>query len=184
MAIFEKIKKRLLAKIVILGVFVSILYGCGFHLRGWNNAELPKFMERVYISYSGKDYDFLNAMISATNAAGAKIAETKDNASVILQIKSAKAEDRLTGIIGGASANQYLLSFTVHYQLLDNKDHVIMADQFNAATSPYSSNATQQLSNDNQREQIYNNLKQQVANNIILQLQSIDPSVYEVKKHD
>jgi outer membrane lipopolysaccharide assembly protein LptE/RlpB len=59
-----------------------------------------------------------------------------------------------------------------------------MADQFNAATSPYSSNATQQLSNDNQREQIYNNLKHQVANNIILQLQSIDPSVYEVKKHD
>lgn len=182
MAVFAKTKKRLIAKITILGVFLSILYGCGFHLRGWNNAALPKFMERVYIAYPGKDYDFLNAMIAAITAAGAKISDARNNASIVLQIQSAEAHDRLTGIIGGASANQYMLSFTVHYQLLDNQENVIMADQFNAATAPYNSNATQQLSNNSQQQQIYNDLKRQVANNIILQMQSIDPIASEVKK--
>jgi outer membrane lipopolysaccharide assembly protein LptE/RlpB len=82
------------------------------------------------------------------------------------------------GITGGASSNDYILSYNVSYDILNNKNQVILKDQSNSEQQAYTTNATQQLSNNSQQQLIYNNLQSQVANNIIMQIQSISETSY------
>ncbi|MBK2126009.1 LPS assembly lipoprotein LptE [Fangia hongkongensis] len=174
----QTIKKHFLLKLIIVVTFIALLYGCGFHLRGWNEG-MPKFMQKVYIEYKGNDFSFLNTMSSAITSTGAKIVESPEDANLIVNIQNAGSSSRLIGITGGASSNQYMLTYMVSYQVLDNHYHIILNDQITTATQSYNTNATQQLSNNTQQQQLLSDLQSQVANNIVTQIQTISQTQYE-----
>lgn len=179
----RNLKKRLFLKLTLLLAFGALLYGCGFHLRGWNQG-LPKFMQKVSIEYQGKDFAFLNRLSASITATGAEVVKSAEDADVILAIKNAASSSSLVGITGGASANQYMLSYTVSYQILNRQKQVILKDQINSASQRYNSNATQQLSSNAEQQQLIGDLQTQVANNIVLQMQSISKSEYQPAKKD
>ncbi|WP_192482786.1 MULTISPECIES: LPS assembly lipoprotein LptE [Cysteiniphilum] len=164
-------------KLLVIALFVTLLYGCGFHLRGWNEG-MPKFMQKVYISYNGNEFGFINALNSIVTSTGADIVTSAKEANIIIHIKSAAQSSRLVGITGGASSNDYIMSYAVSYDILNNKNQIILKDQTNSAQQTYTTNATQQLSNNSQQQQIYNSLQSQVASNIIMQMQSITEAHY------
>lgn len=170
-------------KLLIIALFVTLLYGCGFHLRGWNEG-MPKFMQKVYISYNGNQFGFINALNSIVTSTGADIVTSAKEANIIIHIKSAAQSSRLVGITGGASSNDYIMSYTVSYDILNNKNQIILKDQINSAQQTYTTNATQQLSNNSQQQQIYNSLQSQVASNIIVQMQSITLEKYNASSSD
>ncbi|WP_162902404.1 LPS-assembly lipoprotein LptE [Facilibium subflavum] len=165
-------------RLTLIMLFAGLLYGCGFHLRGFNQ-ELPKFMQKIYIEYDGNDFSFLNTLHATLNATGATLTTQQKQANIILEIRQAASSQRLVGITGGASSNQYLISYTVDYQLLTSDGQVILANQSNTASQSFNTNATQQLSNDTQKQEIIANLQTQVANNIISQMQSISEQDYQ-----
>ncbi|WP_100551311.1 LPS-assembly lipoprotein LptE [Caedibacter taeniospiralis] len=169
--------KRFNLQLLFILLFTGILYGCGFHLRGWNEG-MPKFMQKIYVSYSGSEFGFINLLNSIITSTGAKLVDSSQNADIIIHIKSATQSRRLVGITGGASSNDYILSYNVGYDILNNKNQVILKDQSNSEQQAYTTNATQQLSNNSQQQLIYNNLQSQVANNIIMQIQSISETSY------
>ncbi|WP_119327842.1 LPS-assembly lipoprotein LptE [Cysteiniphilum halobium] len=170
-------------KLLLIALFVSLLYGCGFHLRGWNEG-MPKFMQKVYINYNGSDFSFINALNSVITSTGAEVVPSAKDANIIIHIKSAAQSSRLVGITGGASSNDYIMSYAVTYDILNNKNKIILKDQNNSAQQTYTTNATQQLSNNTQQQQIYNNLQSQVASNIIVQMQSITLEKYNASSSE
>ena len=171
MNIFIKTPRYLIIKIMILIIFVYSIYGCGFHLKGWNNSILPTVISTIYIDYTGNDYDFLNSMIRAINATGTIIVTNKDNVDYILQIKKVKIKNQLTHM-NGLFTKQYIVSISVFYQLLNNKGRIVIEEQSSTETSLYSHNAILKLNNDNQKQQMYSDLKNKVSNNIIFQIQN------------
>lgn len=170
-------------KLLVIALFVTLLYGCGFHLRGWNEG-MPKFMQKVYISYNGNEFGFINALNSIVTSTGADIVTSAKEANIIIHIRSAAQSSRLVGITGGASSNDYIMSYAVSYDILNNKNQIILKDQTNSAQQTYTTNATQQLSNNSQQQQIYNSLQSQVASNIIMQMQSITLEKYNASSND
>jgi LPS-assembly lipoprotein len=170
--------RKLSLKILLIALFATLLYGCGFHLRGWSQG-MPKFMQKVYIEYSGNDYSFLNTLKAAVTSTGADIMQSPDDANIIIQLNNARSSSRLIGITGGASSNQYILSYVVNYQILTNNYQTIFANQIGTASQNYSTNATQQLSNNAQKQQTFQDLQTQVANNIIMQIQTLSQEQYE-----
>ncbi|MFZ9035720.1 MAG: LPS assembly lipoprotein LptE [Francisellaceae bacterium] len=161
--------KRLGLKILVIAFFAVVLYGCGFHLRGLNQ-PLPKYMENVYIDYNGNDYRFINDLKSALSATGAKVADNANNADAVLKINDVNQSSRLIGISGGASSNQYALSVIVNYSVL-TRDLAPVTDNIIAqASQSYNTNATQQLSDNTQKQQIYQSLSTQVSSDIVNQL--------------
>ena len=170
-------------KLLLITLFITLLYGCGFHLRGWNEG-MPKFMQKVYISYNGSEFGFINALSSIVTSTGADIVTSAKEANIIIHIKSAAQSSRLVGITGGASSNDYIMSYAVTYDILNNKNQVILKNQSNSAQQAYTTNATQQLSNNTQQQQIYNSLQSQVASNIIVQMQSITLEKYNASSSE
>ena len=175
--------KKFNIKLLFIALFVSFLYGCGFHLRGWNEG-MPKFMQKVYISYNGSEFGFINALNSIITSTGAEVVTSAKDANIIIHIKSAAQSSRLVGITGGASSNDYIMSYAVSYDILNNKNHIILKDQSNSMQQTYTTNATQQLSNNTQQQQIYNSLQSQVASNIIMQMQSITLEKYNASSSE
>ncbi|WP_116964624.1 LPS assembly lipoprotein LptE [Fastidiosibacter lacustris] len=177
------LKKCFFIQFLFLVLVASFLYGCGFHLRSWNEG-MPKFMQKVYIRHAGTDFNFLNTLTASINATGAEVVTSSTDADVTIDIKSATSSRRLIGITGGASSNDYVLSYSANYDILNNKNQAILKNQNNSASQTYTTNATQQLSSNAQQHQIYNNLQSQVASNIILQIQSISESRYNKPSSD
>ena len=181
MSLYTTIKHFKLKSLLVI-IFALTLYGCGFHLRGWNEG-MPKFMQKIYIEYSGNEFSFMNILNSSITATGADLVKSPQEANIIIHIKTATQSSRLIGIIGGASSNDYILSYRVNYDILNNKDQIILKDQNNSAQQNYTTNATQQLSNNSQQQQLYSNLQSQVASNIILQMQSITQAHYNTPQN-
>ncbi|WP_440993381.1 LPS-assembly lipoprotein LptE [Cysteiniphilum litorale] len=175
--------KNINLKLLLVALFATLIYGCGFHLRGWNEG-MPKFMQKVYISYNGSEFGFINALNSVITSTGAEVVPSAKEANIVIHIKSAAQSSRLVGITGGASSNDYIMSYAVSYDILNSKNQVILKDQSNSAQQTYTTNATQQLSNNSQQQQIYNSLQSQVASNIIVQMQSITLEKYNASSND
>lgn len=168
---------------LLIALFVCFLYGCGFHLRGWNEG-MPKFMQKVYISYNGSEFGFINALNSIITSTGAEVVTSAKEANIVIHIKSAAHSSRLVGITGGASSNDYIMSYAVTYDILNSTNQIILKNQSNSVQQTYTTNATQQLSNNTQQQQIYSSLQSQVASNIIVQMQSITLEKYNATSAD
>lgn len=164
-------KKIHTALILILSLMVV---GCGFHLRGWNES-LPPFLQNIYIN-AGNNYNFYNILKTDIQGYGAKVVDQQDLADVAVKINSAQQGQQLVGISGGASSNDYILSFTVNYDIIDARNQaVIFSNQVATAQQNFTSNATLQLAADQQQQMIYNDLQKRVASSILTRLATLKP---------
>ena len=156
---------------MMLALMIS---GCGFQLRGWNQS-LPTFLQSIYIDY-GNNYGFFNILKTDIQSYGSKVVDRQDLADVAIKINSANQGQQLVGISGGASSNEYVLSYTINYDIIDARnDVVIFKNQIATAQQNFTSNATIQLAADQQQQMIYNDLQKRTASNILNRLATLKP---------
>lgn len=164
--------KKINITFVLIVISLSTLYGCGYHLRDWT--ENPqKFMQKLYLSYSGNDFNFIHSLNSTVTSKKAILVKSAKDADIIIQIKFTNKSSRLVSIHSGSLLNKYILCYSVGYNVLNNQNKVILKNQHTSAELNYTTNDTQQLSNENHHQQIYNHLRSQVANDIVRQIQRI-----------
>ena len=158
-----EVAKNYFLKIVIFGIFSLFLYGCGFHLRGWDTT-MPKVIKKIYIKYNGNDFYFLNKMGLEINSTGNKLVQKPEEANLILDIKATKFTSKPIGIRNFSSV--CLDTYIVKYRLLDNQDCIVLDNQQGVVTQNHVQDSTQQLSSDVQMEQALHQLQSQSAYNI------------------
>ena len=130
-------------------------------------------MQSVYIDH-GNNYGFFNILKTDIQSYGSKVVDRQDLADVAIKINSANQGQQLVGISGGASSNEYVLSYTINYDIIDARnDVVIFKNQIATAQQNFTSNATIQLAADQQQQMIYNDLQKRTASNILNRLATL-----------
>lgn len=113
-----------LLRFLLVLACISLLSGCGFHLRG--AVALPEVMARTYVEGgAGSDlyYELENALVNA----GAEVVESTEAASAVLILHKQRLERRVLSVDSQGRAAEYELTLQLAFSLKDSKG-LILAD--------------------------------------------------------
>jgi len=132
-----------ICKYIVITLLVSILAGCGFHLRG--HTPLPPELKVMYLQTNAPYSDFTKQLKLMLNSAKVTLVDEQQAAPITLQILSAADSQLLTSSSASGQTNTYALNYTVIYQLLNNRGQVIEGPQTVITTRNYSVTSNQVL---------------------------------------
>ncbi len=161
---------------------VALLSSCGWHLRGvgagGDNLKGTKF----YINDNNFNL-FSNNLSKNLYNYKAEIVDDPKNADYVINIQDAKEGNELTSVVGGASNNTYLLSYTATYNVVkafkdpkEDKDNEVIPNKTARAEQYWQSNSTMQLAQNNEARRVYKNIQNDVSNQVINQIQILLPN--------
>lgn len=130
-----------------------ILSGCGFHLRGTDLTPIPK--QRIWIQNdtSGMNNSIISPLKQALKIQKFNITEDQGQAQWILSMNHCSINHNLSQMTGGALGGQYLVTTSCQI-LINTPDHQVVVPPITLkGQSSFSSNATLQLSLNNQLRQ-------------------------------
>lgn len=150
------------------------LQGCGFHLRGYDNATLPFHTLRLE---SNPPYtDFTKELRQSLENLGITT-QFSCPAPITLQILSQDFTRTMTSLGNAGQTTTYLLSFTVLFQLLDSTNHTLLPVQQIRATRNFSITATQLAGDLNTQTDLAEDMRRDVIQQLITHLSS--PALYQ-----
>ena len=156
----------------ITGILLSctLLCSCGFHYRG--HVSLPAQLQSVYIE-SHDPYDaFIKELRHTLKAAHVTVTDTEEKALLTLDIVRDTYHVRLMTIGGSNQTREYLLTYSVTYQLKDSEGQVLTPAQTVSVTRNHISNANQLLGNNNEEAQLKHEMIKEVIYKLLLRLSS------------
>ncbi len=138
-------------------IFLILLTGCGFQLRGVRTAHFP-FTSIVI--HSSDPYDQFSVLLEQTlRAYGIRIA---GSAPIILLITAQNFDRSTVGLANVGQTTTYLLTYTVTFELLNVKQQPILPTQTLTIQRNFTISANQ-ISGDLNRQTNLENMMQQDA---------------------
>ncbi|MDP3517802.1 MAG: LPS assembly lipoprotein LptE [Pseudohongiella sp.] len=160
---------RILRAGLLLFLVVSFLSGCGFTLRGSEQAAMP--IEELAISYPGGRYPLAEILRDALIANGVSVPSVAGDA-LELRLSPERLERRALTLNNRGGAGQYALTLQIDAsvylsgQLLDGPETVEVTGSFYEDTANISGS-------NNGVEQTLNDMRQDMADFIIRRLREI-----------
>ncbi|MDP2091811.1 MAG: LPS assembly lipoprotein LptE [Pseudohongiella sp.] len=154
---------------MLLFLVVSLLSGCGFTLRGSEQAAMP--IEELAISYPGGRYPLAEILRDALIANGVSVPSVAGDA-LELRLSPERLERRALTLNNRGGAGQYALTLQIDAsvylsgQLLDGPETVEVTGSFYEDTANISGS-------NNGVEQTLNDMRQDMADFIIRRLREI-----------
>ncbi len=96
---------------------------CGYHLRG--AYDLPKGMQSVFLE--GGSALFREQLNNALVSSKGQLASSPDQANVVIRVFEDDIERRALSLGSGGRSNDIELAGQLEYQILDNKNGVLVA---------------------------------------------------------
>ncbi len=160
---------RILRAGLLLSLVVSLLSGCGFTLRGSEQAAMP--IDELAISYPGGRYPLAEILRDALIANGVSVPASAGDA-LELRLSPERLERRALTLNNRGGAGQYALTLQIDAsvylsgQLLDGPETVEVTGSFYEDTANISGS-------NNGMEQTLNDMRQDMADFIIRRLREI-----------
>ena len=111
-----------MTRIILTTLAFVLLSACGFHLRGQSAFALP--FQSIYIQ-SASDYTpFVGEMKRALQAAGVQLADTPDQAQLILHIVSETTDKQILSLSGAGRVREFQLRFSLSFRAYDPMQQV------------------------------------------------------------
>ena len=117
---------QLAARVFIL-LSLIMLTACGFKLRG--DVELPPILQETYIESENPFTGMARALRVELEASGARIVESSEQATAVLQIVNERSENRILSVGSTGKASEYELFDEVTFQLADRNGKVLVKQQ-------------------------------------------------------
>src|SRR5437870_9265507 len=108
-------------------MMLLVLNGCGFQLRGYNTAQTIPF-HTLYLQTDSPYSSFNKALRQTLNNLGINT-RVSPPAPITLQILSQNFSRTITSLGNAGQTTTYLLSYTVHFQLMDRQNHILLPPQ-------------------------------------------------------
>ncbi|MFC4891828.1 hypothetical protein ACFPDQ_02030 [Pseudofrancisella aestuarii] len=109
--------KNYLKNLIAVFIMSIILISCGFHPRGTGSGGTKIKGVKFYIN--SNDFDqYANSLTRYLIRTKAIIVNDPKDAEYVINLQNVKKTSQLTGVVGGASSNTYLLKLTVIYNLV------------------------------------------------------------------
>lgn len=107
------LRQSLILRILALGLLVTTVSACGFHLRG--NIPLPSGIQNMFVEAPAGT--FKDELVDVLSNGGAQLASNAGGADVVLVIKQAATSRRVGTLDDRGKADSYNLRFQVKYSL-------------------------------------------------------------------
>ncbi len=155
-------------RIQILVLVIAVLTACGFHLRG--DSDLPEAMAVTYIQVK-KPFDTLNDDFrDALEGRGARVTETRDEATAILRILGNRDEkDVLTVDIGG-KVQEILIRQTIRFDVVTPDNQPLVEKQTVTLSRDFVFNKDDILAKEREADLISTELQRDIVNMAMLRI--------------
>lgn len=157
---------------IVLLLGITLLTGCGFHLRG--AAPLPPNIKSISL-HSATPYSLLMQELKEIFVS-MKIAVVTptEHPDLILVIDSETFSSTSLVQSASSSTEQYIMYYTITYHLDDAKNQSIWGPKNLRLSQTYSINQNEVLTTGTIEQTIQQQLQQEAAGRIIVQLGSVD----------
>lgn len=155
-------------RLVLLLTGLSLLTGCGYHLRG--NIELPPELTQVYIT--GPDRDLVQQLSKALEQSGATIMESGKGAAVI-NMTTSEFERKLRTTDASGLATAYSFKYDVTYNLTASDGDRLQSAENIALLRTLDYDPTQQLQAEDEARFLKEEMQQEVVVQMLRRLSRI-----------
>jgi LPS-assembly lipoprotein len=167
-------------KLIVSCLLVSLISGCGFHLRG--KVDLPLGIEPFYISSKNTNDVIYIELNNIFNANGLTLTEDPTAANYQLVITKQKPDRRSTAVgIDGRTAEYQLLE-TATYVLKDKKGRVASGPIEITERRTLQNNPNRVISTESEEKLLRTEMKRNLARKLARQISKFDFQAYEKKQ--
>lgn len=112
---------------LIVWLFVAVLAGCGFQLRG--SLSLPPAMEKVLLQGVAVNSALAIEIRQALVSAGGELVDDRSQASAVLVISDDRFDKRVLSVDSQGRASEYELHYRLGYELRNTANDVLVERQ-------------------------------------------------------
>lgn len=152
---------------------LSLVSGCGFHLRG--AMELPQDMERLRIT-GNTNSPFYYELERALIAAGGQVVKSAEAVTATLSIQGERYGRRVLTVDSTGRASEYELSMRVTYSLSAPDGTELISSDEVSLRRDYRFNPGNVLASEAQEETLRDEMRRQAARQILRRLQRAEHS--------
>jgi LPS-assembly lipoprotein len=152
----------------ILLAATLLVAACGFQLRG--TAPLPFASLYVQAPVTSQLAVQLRRAVRATD--GTRLADTPEEAQVILQITNELTEKKILSLSGGGRVSEYELRYRVAFRLTDskNREHIPASELL--LRRDFSFNDEQALAKEHEERLLYRHMRDDAVQQLVRRLQA------------
>jgi LPS-assembly lipoprotein len=147
---------------------LAALAACGFQLRG--TAPLPFTSIYVQAPVTSQLAVQLKRAVRATD--GTRVAETPEEAQVVLQITNELTEKKILSLSGGGRVSEFQLRYRVAFRLTDSKNREHIPASEILLWRDYSFNDEQALAKEHEERLLYRHMRDDAVQQLVRRLQA------------
>jgi len=142
---------------LLLLCFVTLLAGCGFHLRGGAAYALP--FKNAYIQGGDNDNLLVTRLQDALIRAGITLAQTPAPAQVVIELGNVRNESRVLTVGSSGDIEEYELYYGVNLAFRRGSGELLQAGSPVEFTTDYTYDTTSVLAKEEERETLINDMR-------------------------
>lgn len=148
---------------LVLTLSLSLLSGCGFHLRGI--IDLPDSLSTIYIT--APQVELRDELANALEKSGATVVNNPTADSATISIKRAQYRREVRTVDERGKSTGYILYLDVNYEIADNKGVKVVKNTRTTARRDYAFDDNQALVGQRQEEILREEMREDVAQSIL-----------------
>ena len=149
-------------------VFLVLLNGCGFHLRGFS--DMPGWLNNVAIIIENAHRDLGPTLKNQLEAYGIHVNSDPLHADYLLVIESDGIQQQVTNVAASTAPRQYLLIYDVQFSLLGAKKNLLIPPSHVAVTRQLTINNDRILGSNSEETLISTEMRREAAMKLINRL--------------
>jgi LPS-assembly lipoprotein len=146
---------------------LSVLAGCGFHLRG--AVSLPAVMHETYVD-GDPATNLVRELKLDLHGAGVQVVREPTQATAILRIIEARPASRVLSVDASGQVREYELSLAVRYALIGPHGARLAAPQRVVVVRDYTFDPNNPLAKANEKELLRKEMERDAARSILRRL--------------
>jgi len=157
--------KRKAIKLILAGLIVATMAGCGFQLRGTH--AIP--YRSIYVD-APKDSTAARQLAGALRSQGIAVAETSQSADAVLKLMQEKQSRSILSLSGGGRVREYRLIYTLVYSLTGRDGKEIYPEATIQSTRDFTYNDNQYLAKTAEENFLYRDQQDEAVQQILRRL--------------
>lgn len=167
-------------KLLLTGLLISLLTGCGFQLRG--TIDLPTGIEPFYISSSNVSDPLYLELLNIFNANELRLSTTPAEANYRLVIGKQKSDRRSTSVGNDGRIAEYQLIESVSFLIKDKQGATASGPTELTERRILQNDPNRVISTESEERLIRTEMKKSLARKLTRQLSNFDYQAYEAQQ--
>jgi LPS-assembly lipoprotein len=155
------------SRLLVSGL-ISLLLGCGYHLRG--SIDLPEQFKSLYLF--GVSSPLQTELQSLLRAANGHVAASPNQAGLVLKVMKEELRNRVISVGSAGKSSEVELAYYLRFQFFDNQEKPLLDEQTIELSREFFNDQTAVLAKDNEELLIRKEIYKQVARMLMLRAQA------------